>query len=356
MHDVDILRLILSKGLARNGRENARNGRKKARNGREKKKVPLDPLVLTVMTCRVFLKTLFTHGPNRRHGPKRRRRHVVLSLWGACCSLSLASSSIAPFSSWNGFISVLLGLPVRMFLDFAACSVHLIYVMYLYVVTVVFLCWMLNVERPAWGFFVWKKHARLLMWCCENCAIAEGCLLEVSWPFLAYFKHTWCWGGYFRFTLSKARLFTCAAMQPMLSGVAVRGRIWHAAHALARDKSVLSSLWGKNQVDYYGEPRNFGHLFFQTLKRAHFLKSGRKKMVHIFVYQWEVQVYIYCVCVSISPFASIVYIYIYIHAYLFYVHTRMFIQHIPELDDGTYTGPPKRRSVKTMVSHRFSLI
>ena len=263
MHDVDILHLILSKGLARNGRENARNGRKKARNGREKKSVPLDPLVLTVMTCRVFLKTLFTHGPNRRHGPKRRRRHVVLSLWGACCfSLSLASSSIAPFSSWNGFISVLLGLPVRMFLDFAACSVHLIYVMYLFVVTVVFLCWMLNVERPAWGFFVWKKNARLLMWCCENCAIAEGCLLEVSWPFLAYEKHTWCWGGHFRFTLSKARLFTCAVMQPMLSGVAVRGRIWHAAHALARDKSVLSSLWGKNQVDYYGEPRNFGHRFF----------------------------------------------------------------------------------------------
>ena len=91
--------------------------------------------------------------------------------------------------------------------------------------------------------------------------------LRYSWRLfaggiLAYEKHTWCWGGYFRFTLSKARLFTCAAMQPMLSGVAVRGRIWHAAHALARDKSVLSSLWGKNQVDYYGEPRNFGHLFF----------------------------------------------------------------------------------------------
>ena len=120
--------------------------------------------------------------------------------------------------------------------------------------------------------------------------------LRYSWRLfaggiLAYKKHTWCWGGYFRFTLSKARLFTCAAMQRMLSGVAVRGRIWHAAHALARDKSVLSSLWGKNQFDYYGEPRNFGHLFFQTLKRAHFLKSGRKKMVHIFVYQWEVQVH-----------------------------------------------------------------
>ena len=159
MHDVDILRLILFKGLARNGRENARNGRKKARNGREKKSVPLDPLVLTVMTCRVFLKTLFTHGPNRRNGPKRRCRHVVLSLWGACCfSLSLASSSIAPFSSWNGFISVLLGLPVRMFLDFAACSVHLIYDYIWYV----FVCcdcgvFVLNVERSAWGFFVWKK-------------------------------------------------------------------------------------------------------------------------------------------------------------------------------------------------------
>ena len=156
MHDVDILRLILSKGLVRNGRENARNGRKKARNGREKKSVPLDRLVLTVMTCRVFLKTLFTHGPNRRHGhPKRRRRHVVLSLWGACCfSLSLASSSIAPFSSWNDFISILLGLPVHMFLDFAACSVHLI--------CYVFVCcdcgvFVLNVERPAWGFFVWKN-------------------------------------------------------------------------------------------------------------------------------------------------------------------------------------------------------
>ena len=68
-------------------------------------------------------------------------------------------------------------------------------------------------------------------------------------------------------------------MQPMLSGVAVRGRIWHAAHALAvaRGKSVLSSLWRKNQVDYYGEPRNSGRLFFQTPKRAHFLTSGRKK-------------------------------------------------------------------------------
>ena len=76
----------------------------------------------------------------------------------------------------------------------------------------------------------------------------------------------------------------------MLSSVAVRGRIWHAAHALARDKSVLSSLWRKNQVDYDGGPRRSGHtLFFRPLNgQAHFLKSGRKNGTH-FVYQWEVQ-------------------------------------------------------------------
>ena len=27
-----------------------------------------------------------------------------------------------------------------------------------------------------------ENNARLLMRCFENCAIAEGCLLEVSWP------------------------------------------------------------------------------------------------------------------------------------------------------------------------------
>ena len=148
MHDVDILRLILSKGLARNGRENARNGRKKARNGREKKSVPLDPLVLTVMMCRVFLKTLFAHGPNRRHGPKRRRRHAVLSLWGACCfSLSLASSSIAPFSSCIGFISVLLGLPVRTCFWILPRVVSILYMLcicLLWLWCFCVECWMLN--------------------------------------------------------------------------------------------------------------------------------------------------------------------------------------------------------------------
>ena len=172
-----------------------------------------------------------------------------------------------------------------MFLDFVACSVHVIYVMYLLVVAVVFLCWMLNAlhedsscEKILPDCWLWK--------------------LRYSWRLfaggiLAYEKHTWCWGGYFRFTVSQARLFTCAAMQPMLSGVAVRGRIWHAAHALAHDKSVLSSLWRKNQVDYYGEPRNSRHLFLKTLKHAYFLKSGRKKWYIFLCTNGRFRIYVY---------------------------------------------------------------
>ena len=136
-------------------------------------------------------------------------------------------------------------------------------------------CWMLNALHE--DSSCEKKHARLLMWCCENCAIAEGCLLEVSWPFLAYEKHTWCWGGYFRFTLSKARLFTCAG---------------DATHVVRRgcSRSYLAcctciSAWQKCPIEPLG--KESGWLlwratelrtpFFQTLKRAHFLKSGRKK-------------------------------------------------------------------------------
>ena len=58
-------------------------------------------------------------------------------------------------------------------------------------------------------------------------------------------------------TLSKAGSFTCAAMQHMLSSLAVPRRVWHAAHALVRHKNVLSNLWNKNQVVFLGEPRTF---------------------------------------------------------------------------------------------------
>jgi len=55
---------------------------------------------------------------------------------------------------------------VRMFLDFVTCSAH---IMYLLVVTVVLLCCMLNALHE--DSLCEKNNARLLMWCCENCAI-----------------------------------------------------------------------------------------------------------------------------------------------------------------------------------------
>ena len=134
--------------LRETGAKTRETGAKKHAMGEEKKGVPLDPL-----TCRSFLKTLFAHGPNRRHGPKRRCRHVVLSLWGACCfSLSLASSSIAPLSSCIGFIPVLLGLPARMFLDFVTYSC------YVFASCCDGDAFVLQLECPAWGSFGWKNQ------------------------------------------------------------------------------------------------------------------------------------------------------------------------------------------------------
>ena len=161
--------------LRETGAKTRETGAKRRETGAKKKSVPLDPLVLTVMTCRVFLKTLFTHGPNRRHGPKRRRRHVVLSLWGACCfSLSLASSSIAPFSSWNGFISVLLGLPVRMFWILP----RVVFILYLLCIC---LLWM-------WCFCVecWTPCMRILR-VKKKCPTVDVVLwkLRYSWRLLA---------------------------------------------------------------------------------------------------------------------------------------------------------------------------
>ena len=43
--------------------------------------------------------------------------------------------------------------------------------------------------------------------------------------------------------------------------------------------------------------------YFQTPKRAHVLQTGRKQMVHIFVYQWEVQAWsqVRQICVIQAP-------------------------------------------------------
>ena len=110
MHDVDILRLILSKGLARNGRESARDRRKKRRNGREKKTCTTWPSCFdrhaVLRGFEDFFRMVRTEGMVRREG-------AAMWSWvcgGACCfSLSLASFSIAPFGSCIGFIPISFG-------------------------------------------------------------------------------------------------------------------------------------------------------------------------------------------------------------------------------------------------------
>ncbi len=166
------------RALRETGAKTRETGAKKGETGAEKNVYHLT-LLLWPSFCVAWFWRLFSYGPNRRHGPKRKRRHVVLSLWGACCfSLSLASFSIAPFGSCIGFIPVLFGHGAHVF-RFVASNVHIEYVMDLFVVPAVFLCWMLSALHEDSSC---EKNAPLLMWCCENCAIAEGCLLEVYWP------------------------------------------------------------------------------------------------------------------------------------------------------------------------------
>ena len=155
MDDVDIFRLIWSKGLARNGRENARNGRKHARNGREKNVYHLTwPFWFwTLIACHVFLKTIFAHGPNRRHGPKRRPRRGVMSLWVACCfSLFLGSS---PSHLWvHTRVSF-----IPFYLD-PRCA-NFCFFFHVFMLCVCFVLWLwcfcVGFECLARGFFGWKN-------------------------------------------------------------------------------------------------------------------------------------------------------------------------------------------------------
>ena len=61
---------------------------------------------------------------NRRHDPKRRRNHVLLSLWGHV--VSVCSFAVFPLHLWvHALVSlpyVLFGLQVRMSLDFVTRS------------------------------------------------------------------------------------------------------------------------------------------------------------------------------------------------------------------------------------------
>ena len=84
--------------------------------------------------------------------------------------------SIAPLSSYKGFISVLLGLQVRKILLFFP-RVHVMCA--LCVVTVMLLCWILHAlhEDSSDG----KNQCPTIdVVLCENCAMGKGCVLEVA--------------------------------------------------------------------------------------------------------------------------------------------------------------------------------
>ena len=98
-----------AKSLTRNACRNQQNGCKLTR-----KTVPIDTFVVTVMTCHVFLKTLFGHSPNTGHGPKIKRRRGVWSLCGACC---FSNFSIPSLSSNIGFRFPLLRIQMRIFVN-----------------------------------------------------------------------------------------------------------------------------------------------------------------------------------------------------------------------------------------------
>ena len=74
-------------------------------------------------------------------------------------------------------------------------------------------------------------------------------------------------------------------MQPMLSVVTVRGGIWHAGHALAREQVSYPAFGERIVLITVGNHRTPDIFSLNTPKRAHFLKSGRRIAVHIFVYQ-----------------------------------------------------------------------
>ena len=84
--------------------------------------------------------------------------------------------SIAPLSSYKGFISVLLGLQVRKILFFFP-RVHVMCA--LCVVTVMLLCWILHAlpEDSSDGKNQCPTIDGVL---CENCAMGKGCVLEVA--------------------------------------------------------------------------------------------------------------------------------------------------------------------------------
>ena len=114
----------------------------------------------------------------RTEGMVRREGAVM---WSWACgghAVSVWALPVLPSHLWvHALASFPLYLDSRRACFWILSRIHVMYL--LRVVTVMLLCCSLNAlhEDPSGE----KINARLLMWCRENCAIAEGCLLKVSW-------------------------------------------------------------------------------------------------------------------------------------------------------------------------------
>ena len=285
MHDVDILRLIWSKDLSRNGRENTRNGCKKARNGREKK------MCTTWSSCfdshsrfwRPFLRMV-----RRRHGPKRKRSglervgHVV-----SACSLAVLPSHLWVHAlAYSRFTSAP-GAQVSGFFFTCSCYVRA-------------LCcdcgsFVLHFER-----ILRMGDARLLMWCCVKPALqlkvvclrylgVEKTYVMLKWILQIYpvqssavrdathvVRRVW----------SRSYLACCTCVSE-----------WKKCLFEPMEKESGSLLWGATDLRT--------RFFFRPLN-GHILKSGRKKVVPIYLY--------ICVCIYI---------------YIIYIYNTVFFKRYP---------------------------
>ena len=88
--------------------------------------------------------------------------------------------------------------------------------------------------------------------------------------------------------VQRSIVYTCCGATYVVSSAWWRGFCYAYMHW--HEKNMSDRACGERikltTMGNHGIPDTF---YFQTPKRAHFLQTGRKQMVHIFVYQWEVQ-------------------------------------------------------------------
>ena len=92
--------------------------------------------------------------------------------------------------------------------------------------------------------------------------------------------------------VQRSIVYTCCGATYVVGSAWWRGFCYAYTHC--HEKNMSDRACGERikltTMGNHGIPDTF---YFQTPKRAHFLQTGRKQMVQIFVYQWEVQVHMY---------------------------------------------------------------